>query len=177
MPLSASLVGLSCTAVTRGSRFAGASVRFGGRCGSQSCLFQHVRTSEQEYWSTDADSFEVEARASVPVLVDLREARSIRTSVTGLSRLMPVLSPEAKQILKNTKGNPMKTLIEILICIALVGVELLGVTLIVAPRAIQRALGAVLRRIAAHLRIVVATAREAIRQLVRGPRLRPPRFA
>ncbi len=72
----------------------------------------------------------------------------------------------------------MKTLMVILICIALVGVELGAVALLVAPRAVSRWLRSTARTTAERLGSAVARIVEGLRQLLGGgPGLRPPRIA
>lgn len=73
----------------------------------------------------------------------------------------------------------MKTLIEILLCIALVGVELLAVALLVAPRAVWRAISRTARGAAMRVAITGEAVWESVRQWLQrgGPWLRPPRPA
>lgn len=73
----------------------------------------------------------------------------------------------------------MQTVLVILICVALVAIELLSVAVLVAPRAVGRLLMRSVHVSIAHVRTAGGHLRDAIEEFLRyrGPGFRPPRLA
>lgn len=72
----------------------------------------------------------------------------------------------------------MQTVLVIIICVALVAIELLGVAVLVAPRTMWRILMSSAHALAKHVRTVAVRQRDLIDEFLRfrGPGFRPPRL-